>query len=717
MILFLKNWQDYEEAIPDYKTNNKTFLRFSGLLKAMGVKNHLFPLALHNAELQGIDPHDEERLTDEIKFKIVEEVIVNPWYYFREVSRAPGRSGSEPIKLRANRGNIGLFWSFYNHLTVLLIQPRQTGKSFNTDQLMTGLMQWHTKKSDILLLTKDSDLRDRNIDRLKAIQKVIPSYLRTNSKKDTDNKESMYNAVMENTYGTAVGQNSPSNASNAGRGFTVPIMHVDEIAHIKFIEEMLQAASPATTEARDIAKSAGAPYGNIYTTTAAKLDTASGKYIYKTFYQAGAAWSERFYDAENVEALHLLVRNASTNDNIVVVLDFNHRQLGFTDDWLRERIKLSNSNRINAEIDFLNKWSRGSSASPLSPEALKKIAASELKDYYTEITEYGYIVRWYIPQDEIKEWKDKSLVLSLDTSDAIGNDEIGLVVLDPYTGRVLAVADINKTNLNKFNAWIFSWITNFSKLVVMPERKSSAITLIDYLIEMCVAYEIDPFKRIFNWVVNDKNENKERYKTINIPMRKRHEDVYVDYKKFFGFGTSGSGRTSRDILYSQGLARAARFIGSTVNDSRLISQIGALTIKNGRIDHSAGLHDDLVVSWLLGYYLISMGNNLEFYGIDSAKILSESLAENRDQSDAVEDNRKDKEQQLILNKINERLELIKGYTISSLERISKIREVRMLYNNLDNVAMRSFNLESRLKEITEMQKLKSIAKNKLYTAA
>ena len=68
MILFLRDWTQYEEAIPDYKTNNKTFLRFSGLLKAMGIKNHLFPLALHNAELQGVDPHDEERLTDETLF-------------------------------------------------------------------------------------------------------------------------------------------------------------------------------------------------------------------------------------------------------------------------------------------------------------------------------------------------------------------------------------------------------------------------------------------------------------------------------------------------------------------------------------------------------------------------------------------------------------------------------------------------------------------------
>ena len=75
MILFHNSWSLYPEAIADYKTSNKTFLRFSGLLKAMGIKNHLFPLALHNAELQGIDPHDEERLTDEIKFKIVVKIL------------------------------------------------------------------------------------------------------------------------------------------------------------------------------------------------------------------------------------------------------------------------------------------------------------------------------------------------------------------------------------------------------------------------------------------------------------------------------------------------------------------------------------------------------------------------------------------------------------------------------------------------------------------
>ena len=710
MILFLKDWTEkFPEAIPDYKTNNKSFLRLSGLLKVMGVKNHLFPLALHNEELSGIDPHSEN-LTEEQQFKIVQETLENPWYYFREVARAPGKSGSEPIKLRANRGNIGLFWCFYNHLTTVLIQPRQTGKSFNTDQLMTGLMQWHTTNTEILLITKDSDLRDRNIDRLKSIQKAIPHYLRATTKKDSDNKESMFISIMNNKYGTAVGQNSPSNASNAGRGFTVPIMHVDEIAHIKFIKEMLMAASPATTEARDIAKSAGAPYGNIYTTTAAKLDTESGKYVYNKFYQSGAAWTEKFYDAENEEQLHKWVRDSSTNDNIVVVLDFNHRQLGYTDNWLRERIKLSNSDRINAEIDFLNKWSRGSSASPLSPDALKKIAASEIKDYYTEISDYGYIVRWYIPEEDIVKYKSKSLILSLDTSDAVGNDEIGVVLLDPYSGKVLAVAEINKTNLNKFNSWIFSWLTRFDNLVLMPERRSSAVTMIDYLIEMCVANDIDPFKRIFNWVVNDKNTDKERYKEIDMSMKRRHEDVYVDYKRFFGFGTSGGGRTSRDILYSQGLIRAARFIGSTVHDSRLISQISALTVKNGRIDHSAGLHDDLVVSWLLGYYLISMGSNLEYYGIDSSKILTEVENNNEEQKTSIEDNIKEQEQRSLMLKINSRLEVIKNKEMSSLEHMAKIREIKMLYSKLSGSVMKTFNLDSRLKEINEMNKLRKLAK-------
>ena len=709
MILFLKDWKK-SSAVPDFKTTNTSFLRLSGVYKVMGVKNHLFLLALHDKSLQGVNPFSED-LTPIEKFKIIREVWANPWYYFREIARAPAKSGGAPIRLTANRGNIALFWSFYNHLTVLLIQPRQTGKSFNTDILMTGTINWHTRDTKVLLFTKDAALRDANIDRLKGISDTLPEYLRTMTKKDSDNKESLTIKAVNNEYITAVGQNSPAAAANVGRGHTLPIVQVDEIAHIKFIDVALKALLPATTTASDIARLANAPYGKVFTTTAAKLDTDSGKFVYNEFYMKGAAWSEKLFDAEDEKELHMLVRNSSVNDSLVIVLDFNHRQLGFTDEWLRDRIRESSSDKINAEIDYLNKWSRGSSSSPLSPDALKKIAASEIKDFRMEIDPFGYAVRWYIPEEEQERLKSESVILSLDTSDAVGKDEIGMTLLCPYSGRVLAAADINKTNLHTFNNWIFQWIKTYSKLVLMPERRSSAVTMIDYLIDMCLTEEIDPFRRIFNWVANDKVEDPKRYAEIDKPIRRRDLDVYVNYKKYFGFGTSGGGRTSRDILYSQGLVRAARFIGSTVHDSRLISQIGALTVKHGRIDHSSGLHDDLVISWLLAYYLISMGNNLEYYGIDSSRILTEVISDNKEQKDSVEDLQKEKEQKAIMENLNRELEELKNYSLSEIEMKIRLRKIGFLHNRLDTVYAKSFNLSSRIKEIQEISRVSKISKN------
>ena len=710
MILFKKDWERYDKAIPDFKTSNKTFLRLAGLFKVMGVENHLFLLALHDRSLQGVNPFSEE-LTNIEKFKIIREVWRNPWYYFREIARAPGRSGGEPIRLLANRGNIALFWSFYNHLTVLLIQPRQTGKSFNTDILMTGILNWHTKDTKVLLFTKDAALRDANIDRLKSIAATLPDYLRTMTSKDADNKESLTVKALKNEYITAVGQNSPAAAANVGRGHTLPITQVDEIGHIKFIDVSLRTMLPATQEARSIAKKARAPYGNVFTTTAAKLDTESGKYIYNEFYQKGAAWSEKLFDCADEAKLHATVAAASINGSNVVVLDFNHRQLGFTDQWLRDRIRESASDKINAEIDFLNKWSRGSSSSPLSPEALKKIAASEIKDFRMEIDELGYVTRWYVSEEEHEKLLNTSIVLSLDTSDAIGKDEIGLTLLCPYSGRILAAADINRTNLNKFNAWIYSWIKKYNKLVLIPERKSSAVSMIDYLIEMCLIDDIDPFRRIFNWVVNDKTEAAKRYADIDKPMSRRDPEVYIEYKKHFGFGTSGGGRTSRDILYSQGLIRAARFIGGAVHDSRLISQISALVVKNSRIDHSNGLHDDLVVSWLLGYYLISNGNNLEFYGLDPLRILSEVIDSNPEQKQSIEDIKKEREQKHLMDKITQELEELKDLSNSEMDFRIRLRRINFIHNQLDNASVKSFNLNSRIKEIQAMARINKLSRN------
>lgn len=128
MLLFESDWKKYPNAIVDFDTSNKSTVRYVGLLKKMGVKNCLWPLALFQPQLVGVDPHDES-LSEEVKLMILTECYYNPWYYFREVARVPPTAGIRTLPLEANRGNMTLFWLFFNHIDTALIQPRQTGKS------------------------------------------------------------------------------------------------------------------------------------------------------------------------------------------------------------------------------------------------------------------------------------------------------------------------------------------------------------------------------------------------------------------------------------------------------------------------------------------------------------------------------------------------------------------------------------------------------------
>ena len=92
MILFLEDWQKYPTAIIDYETKNKSFVRQAAVYRLMGVQNHAFLLALINPRLQGVDPHDPN-LTLEQQMEVAIECRINPWYFFREVARAPGMAG------------------------------------------------------------------------------------------------------------------------------------------------------------------------------------------------------------------------------------------------------------------------------------------------------------------------------------------------------------------------------------------------------------------------------------------------------------------------------------------------------------------------------------------------------------------------------------------------------------------------------------------------
>lgn len=695
-ILFERDWDYYPTAIWDTKTTNKSFLEFSALLKHMGVKNHLFPLALMQPELQGVDPFDPT-LSDDLKLKIKIECTFNPWYFIREVMRVPPAAGDTPVKLEANRGNISLWWSFLNHIDYFLVQIRQTGKSLNSDGISVWYQIFGARNSRANLFTK-GDLFKEHIARLKKLRALLPKYLVNIVKKDTDNQKEFTNMSQGNRMVVYIPQKDEEAANNLGRGLTTPYNHVDEIAFLKNVHISLGVMLAGGGAAREEAARNGLPYGNIFTTTAGELDTPEGAYAYDLM-TGGAEWNDAFYDCANTDELYEVVRKQCRNkDAILINGTFNHRQLGKTDAWLRKKIAESRQTGDGVRRDYMNEWTTGNARNPLSKDTLRKIHASVTKPSYLEIDKQDhYAIRWYITREEVETGiARRQMVMGVDTSNAVGRDNITGVIVDISTLEVVGAWTVNDSNLTAFAMWMAKIMVRFQNITVVPESKSTWIGILDTLLLTLPNYKVDPAKRIYSTLVDAKDESPEAKRRYNEYVGDR--DNYRSYRKYFGFPTNSQ---LREIIYGPVLQEAAKKSGAVVRDAKLQSELGRLVERNGRIDHDASGHDDHVISWLLCHWFLTYGKNLDHYGITVSEI-KRRVYEAEHKLSWNEQRRYD-DQQSIRDEIG-RLSETLGSERSTYERIKLQQRLDLLISKVDD----EFDMEG----ITSIDQIKENSREK-----
>ena len=311
-----------------------------------------------------------------------------------------------------------------------------------------------------------------------------------------------------------MGRNDKIAADKLGRGLTVPIMHFDELAYINLIEISLPVALSSGSAAREEAASVNQPYGNVYTTTAGKINSRDGGYA-------------RFLPAVPF-GTNVLDRRptgwsscglASSGVKPLIYGAFNHRQLGKTDQWLFQKLRESASEGEIADRDYLNIWTTGNEGSPLNTEEKEAVKSSEREIDYMDISEEGYTIRWYIPEHEIESRMASSkFVAGNDPSDALGaeNDATGLVIIDAYTHDVICTGRYNETNLSRFSKWLAKLLIRFPNITFVPERKSSGMAILDTMIIHLTVEGVDPFKRIYNLIVDDPNKYRPNGRKSNV---------------------------------------------------------------------------------------------------------------------------------------------------------------------------------------------------------
>jgi hypothetical protein len=702
MILFKNDWKKHKGAIVDYKTTNASALKTAFIYKRMGVDNWQFILALHNPELQGIDPHDDN-LPRNIKDLIHDELANNPWYYFREVARVPAKGSIEPPRFRLNRANVALYWCYFTHLTTLLIQARQTGKSLSTDQLYVWLIEYGTFNYTIELLTKDNKLRVENVDRVKKIISLIPEWMNFRNKKDSNNNEYINVGVRDTKLNTNVAQMTETGAFKIGRGLTAPTVGVDEICFISNLSITLSALLPSMDAARDTARDAGQPYGTMFYTTAGFLDDPTGEYVYDNIYSKAYYFNEELFDSQDEHTLHEVVKKVSAGS--IVLIEMNHRKLGYSDEWLKEKMAKALAKGERAAADYLLLWSRGKVSSALDKKIIKRLESSIREPDSLQISPQGMTIEWYVPDAEKLAYKNKPFIFGLDTSNAFGDDDIGFHARDPITGATIAKGKYNMISLNAFGEFMFWFMMEYARSVMIIERHSSAMGILDHLESLFRASGHNIFNRVFNWVVDDhKSRPKEYNELIRGNGRSNPAEFYVMNKKKFGFVTMGSGRSSRTMLYSDVLMESIKYTGDSTFDRNLVYQMIKLEVKDGRIDHKSGEHDDLVFAYMLTYWFLTRAKNLKHYGFNPNLILSNVDISDEEMVDEREDMKERAKKKIIIDEINSIVDLME--TTSNRVMVFKLNHrLKLLKSKLKKSDVFSLNIEERINELAKKHKV------------
>ena len=634
-ILFEEDWAKFN-ARPHLTTKNESAIRLAKLLRHMGVKNHQFFLALHNPDLEFVDPHDEN-LSYEVQAAVLKEVRENFWYYIREYVKPPGHSGSnKTIRKRFlfNRANIALYFYYWNHVRIYLELIRQAGKSFPSDCLAAYLINFRCQNTNVALYTKDSKLQAETTARIRKIMDEFPAWSDFRRPSDSKNQEMITVNALRNKYLTDIAKPSVKDADNIFRGFSITTMHGDEGPFLKNIHISLPAILAASTAAIEDARLTDEPHGFLFTSSAGVLDTEEGRYYYRLISEA-CPHSEYLYDCTNrAELVEVVEKRMRMVDNetgrilspkgaAAVYAPFNHRQIGRTDDWLLQTLNQNSASGAAANKDYFGIWqSSGGSENPLSAECRAEMIGSVRDSLWLDVDKDSKLsIDWVYPREvTLNILSMHDVIVGADTSEASGGDDIGITFVSAKTGETLGTAVLNETNIHVFGTWFGTLFERFPRLTAIIERKSTGMALIDYLLYYLPSIGIDPVYRLWNRIIDDLTQDPDKFKPIL--AERRTPDFYVRYKKYFGFTTSAGGKTDRSELYSTYLQEAAKRSADRIHSKTLVNQINGLIKKNGYVNHASGQHDDLVISWLLCHRMLIGGFNLKYYGIETSDIYS-----------------------------------------------------------------------------------------------
>lgn len=570
-------------------TLNQSFLDMHYYLKAKGIKNNKFHLLLYDNDLAYIDPHDVN-LNTYMKQKVFLECQRNFWYYIREVVRVQSQGGPY-VRYKLDRGNLALNFCFTLNLNIYQEQPRQTGKTVATEVWYSWVYNFGSRNANMIFLNKKHDDAKRNLSSLKDIIKALPPYLRFDQAFGVDGKKLKASNTVSyiqhkinynNIRALPMARNRTA-AISLLRGQTITNCWIDESAFFQFLEESLQNGMPALTTAFRNCRMNGAPHGLCLTSTPGFLTTEEGQYMYDLKCKM-TPFSELWYDFTLQQLTDTLQANEKS---IFVYIRTTYQQLGYSEQWLKDRIKEQNQKWTDIRREFLLEWATTAENCPFTQEELRNVqryVRNPIKQVYIS----NFLFNIY---SEISP-RDKTLI-GVDVAAGYSKDSSAISVTDSKTTKLVADFNCNYINPVDLATVLYNLVMNYlpNSLITIERNGVGTGTLAKLMkskIRNNLYYEIK------------ERTIEERPDGIKTWKRKQMTKVY-------GVDNTGTVREQlMDLLTDRVRDHYDKFISPI-----LYEELKNLEIKKtGRIDHSANSHDDTIFSYLYSIYPLYFGKNI-----------------------------------------------------------------------------------------------------------
>ena len=313
-----------------------------------------------------------------------------------------------------------------------------------------------------------------NLEDLRKMRDMLPSYLRMNEVQDSKGKKikeksnvrDLQHPVNGNRIRTVASARNKVAAASQMRGRTSPIIYYDEFAFSPYNGIVYTNMVPAYNTAANNCKMVGAPHGIFMTTTPGLLTTDEGKYA-DNFRKAATPFQEAWYDFTKPQLDEVIAAN---NYSSFVYIRFTYQQLGKSEQWFRDLCReMGDWTAIRREV--LLEWSDVNDECPFNKEDLDTIKTMLRQPINTILIFNKYPFKIYERMDASRSIP----ILGVDVSAGLSRDSSTICVVDSRTSRITATFECNYISTIEFAAVIQEIVLKYMpNAVINIERNGVA---------------------------------------------------------------------------------------------------------------------------------------------------------------------------------------------------------------------------------------------------